>query len=119
MSEMELKEYFFVFLRRNNEYKTPSKQRDEEIYSSHFSFINQQIEAKNMLVAGPLDGAGGLYFFDSQGKTKEDIYNLVKNDEAVKSGIFIPEVHKWFVPNHTIIFTFEEYNKIKRTPTSK
>lgn len=59
---MSFNEYYFVFLRRNGDYHSKGKEEDKKIGERHFKFINKMIEERLMFAAGPLDGAGGLYF---------------------------------------------------------
>jgi len=101
---MEFDQYYFVFLRRNPEYISQGEKEDKAIGTRHFQFINEQQELGNLLLAGPLDGAGGLYFFDCTDKSKEDILRLLEQDDSIKYEVFIPEIHLWYVRKGGVVF---------------
>ena len=77
---------------------------DKAIGIRHFQFIHNQEELGNLLVAGPLDGAGGLYFFDCTDKSKDDILSILDQDDSIKYQMFIPEIHLWYVPKGRVVF---------------
>jgi hypothetical protein len=111
---MKFNEYYFVLLRRNKEYKSLGDERDNEIGTKHFAFIQQKSDSGELFAAGPLDGAGGIYFFNTEGKTKDDILSLLNEDDSIKYEMFIPEVHKWMIPEGIVIFTLENYFNLKK-----
>jgi hypothetical protein len=91
--------YFFVFLRRNSDFKTRSEEEMKKFSYGHFKFQYDQFKENNMVISGPLDGAGGLYLFKDNNQTKEDIKLLLQQDPFVEIELFIPEIHKWAVPS--------------------
>ena len=101
---MEFDQYYFVFLRRNLDYVSKGEDEDKAFGARHFQFIHDQEELGNLLVAGPLDGAGGLYFFDCTDKSKDDILSILDHDDSIKYKMFIPEIHLWYIPKGRVIF---------------
>lgn len=95
---MEFNEYYFVFLRRNTGFQFTDDQDQKELGRGHFHFQQKQKLDGTLLVAGPLDGAGGIYLFKSDDQTKDSLLELLNEDPYVRIGLFSPEVHKWYVP---------------------
>lgn len=116
---MSFNEYYFVFLRRNGDYHSKGKEEDKKIGERHFKFINKMIEERFMIAAGPLDGAGGLYFFDTEGKEKEDILKILQRDDSIKYEMFIPEIHRWHIPKNVLHFTYEDLKRIEQSKEEK
>ena len=103
---MKFNELYFVFLRRNKDFK--SEENLDEESNGHFEFQRRLILENKMIFSGPLDGAGGLYFFDSNKISKVDLEKELSNDPFVKIKMFLPEIHKFFLPK--ALFQIREKN---------
>ena len=90
------------------EYQSLGEERDNQIGQNHFKFIELKIASRELFAATPLDGAGGLYFFNAEKHTKDSVLNLLEKDESIKVKMFIPEVHKLYVPKNTMTFTYKQ-----------
>jgi uncharacterized protein YciI len=70
----------------------------KEIFAGHFANINRLADEGKLVVAGPFDKNDrtyrGLYVFNVP--TVEDAEALVLLDPAVKSGILVPELTRWY-----------------------
>ena len=99
---MEFHEFYFVFLRKINDFTFPDDSTKKESFKGHFEFQRQEMLSKRLLFSGPLDGTGGLYFFSTQNMTVNDLMSHLQKDPLVKIGLFVPEVHKSYVPSFMI-----------------
>ena len=84
-------EFFFVFLRKNNDFTFTDTSAEKSAYAGHFEFQKQQMLNKKLLFSGPLDGT-------TEETSKEDIEKLLQQDPLIKIGLFNAEVHKFFTP---------------------
>ena len=96
--KMMFNQFFFVFLRKNNDFAFTDPSIEKSAYTGHFEFQKMQMLNKKLLFSGPLDGTGGLYFFSTIETSKEDIEKLLQQDPLIKIGLFNAEVHKFFTP---------------------
>ena len=94
--EEELKEYYFVMLKKGPN-RDQSKATADSIQKGHMAHINKMAEAGNLCIAGPFGDDGewrGILIFKT--KTLQEAKNLVEQDPAVKSGRLSYEAHPWW-----------------------
>ena len=100
-------DYYFVFLRRTSEFKQSSQKDLSDKSVGHFQFQLNQFKKDKLVLAGPLDGAGGIYLFKSNNLSKDQLHLFLEDDPLIKIKMFIPEVHKLSLPS---IFRIEYSN---------
>ena len=93
-TNIEFNELLFVFLRKNANFH--SNENLERESRSHFEFQRKLILEKKIIFSGPLDGAGGLYFFDNNLLKNGEVEKLLNEDPLIRIGMFIPEIHNFF-----------------------
>lgn len=88
---MTEKKSFVVMLRPAPEYGSKGT---ENIVNDHFNYLKHLKSEGKLLMAGRLsDFLLGLVMLEVD--TKEEAISLLKNDPAVKAGIFHGELHEW------------------------
>lgn len=82
---------FVIMLRPSNEYGSP---QTEDRVSEHFEYL-QDLHKKGILImAGRFSEVLiGLVMLETS--TREEAVEIMKNDPAVKSGIFHAELYPW------------------------
>lgn len=94
--EEELKEYFFVMLKRGPNRSQPKAVADS-IQKGHLSHINKMAESGQLCIAGPFGDDGdwrGILIFKT--KSIQETRDLVEPDPAIKSGRLTYEIHPWW-----------------------
>ncbi len=89
---METQSYV-IMLRPANEYGTEGT--DEKV-SEHFRYLQSLLEEGILTMAGRFSEVLiGLVMIEA--KSKEDALKIMKNDPAVKSGVFHAELYPWSI----------------------
>ncbi len=69
-------------------------ENDKEVLSEHFEYLENALKSKKLILAGPCtDAAFGIVIFESE--TLEAADQFMKNDPAVKAGIFSGELRPY------------------------
>jgi uncharacterized protein len=92
----ELKEYFFVMLKRGPN-RGQSKAAADSIQKGHMAHINKMAERGDLCIAGPFGDDGdwrGILIFKT--KSIQETKDLVEDDPAIQSGRLTYEVHPWW-----------------------
>jgi uncharacterized protein len=92
----ELKEYFFVMLKKGPN-RNQTKSVADSIQAAHLAHINKMAESGKLNIAGPFGDKGdwrGILIFNT--KTAEEAKAMVEQDPAIKSGRLIYEIHPWW-----------------------
>lgn len=92
----ELKEYFFVMLKKGPTRNQPKAVADS-IQKAHLAHISKMGESGKLNIAGPFGDDGewrGILIFNT--KTAEEARALVEEDPAVKAGRLVYEIHPWW-----------------------
>jgi uncharacterized protein YciI len=77
------KSYVFVFLhKRTDKPELPKKQVDK-IMVGHMANIKKMAKEGNLLAAGPFEGGGGIFIFNST--SKEDVTEWMKADPGIQA----------------------------------
>jgi uncharacterized protein len=92
-----MKQYMLVILRTGPANITDSVTR-AGLFAGHFRNISKMAAEGKLAVAGPLQkndkNYRGIFILDV--KTKEEALKLLEGDDAVKAGIFEPEIFTWY-----------------------
>ena len=95
-SEAQLKEYFFVMLKRG-----PNRSKDsvtaQNLQKGHMANIQKMADDGHLAIAGPFGDDGdwrGIFIFKT--KTLEEAKKLVEQDPMIKAGWLTYEIHPWW-----------------------
>lgn len=87
----------------------------QDIFAGHFANISRLAGEGKLAVAGPFDnndkGWRGLYIFNVA--TIEEAEKLVVLDPAVRAGVFVPELVRWYGSAAMMVVT-EAHKKIQK-----
>ncbi|HYK77821.1 MAG TPA: YciI family protein [Daejeonella sp.] len=95
-AEMQLKEYFFVMLKKGPN-RDQNKETADKLQEAHMAHINQMAKEGKLAIAGPFGDDGdwrGIFIFKT--KTLEEARALVEQDPMVKAGRLAYEIHPWW-----------------------
>lgn len=101
--EMQLKEYFFVMLKKGPN-RNQNKETADKLQEAHMSHINQMAKDGKLAVAGPFGDDGewrGIFIFKT--KTLEEARALVEQDPMVKAGRLTYEIHSWWTMKGAVL----------------
>ncbi len=94
--EWEMKQYFFVMLKRG-----PNRGQDSvtamKLQEGHMANINRMAKEGKLAIAGPFGDNGdwrGIFIFDM--KNMEDVKKEVEQDPAIQAGRLAYEIHPWW-----------------------
>lgn len=95
-SDAQLKEYFFVMLKRG-----PNRSKDsvtaQNLQKGHMANIQKMADEGQLAIAGPFGDDGdwrGIFIFKT--KTLEEAKKLVEQDPMIKAGWLTYEIHPWW-----------------------
>lgn len=75
--------YTFVFLHKKADAEKIAKEEHDKLMAGHMANINRLASEKKLLAAGPFDGGGGIFIFNS---TSSDTVNRwIETDPAVRA----------------------------------
>jgi len=82
---------FVIMLRPADKYGGPET---EEIVSQHFNYLKSLLESGKLTLAGRFSEVLiGLAMI--QASTRDEAMDIMKNDPAIKAGIFHGELYPW------------------------
>lgn len=94
--EPQLKEYFFVMLKRG-----PNRSKDtvtaQNLQKGHMANIQKMAADGHLAIAGPFGDDGdwrGIFIFKT--KTLDEARKLVEQDPMIKAGWLTYEIHPWW-----------------------
>lgn len=108
--EFELKQYFFVELK-----KGPNRNQDStlalQIQEGHLKNITELSEEGKLVCAGPFgdDKGGGILILNVPNILEAEA--LVKKDPAVMSGRLTYEIRPWWTDKRTFTVELDEYDQ--------
>lgn len=86
-------ESFVIMLRPANDYGSPET---EERVGEHFAYLQKLLKDGKLLMAGRFSEVLiGLVMIEVN--SREDAMEIIKNDPAVKAGIFHAELYPWTI----------------------
>ncbi|GHM99715.1 hypothetical protein WSM22_12050 [Cytophagales bacterium WSM2-2] len=80
----------FVFLHFKSDKAELPKEQVDKIMEGHFANIKKMAAVGKLLVAGPFDGGGGIFIFNS--KSVSDVREWLKDDPGIKNNRWNVEV---------------------------
>ena len=84
---------FVIMLRPANKYGEPET---EAIVSAHFNYLKDLLSQKKLIMAGRFSEVLiGLAMI--QADSREEAMEIMKNDPAVKAGVFHGELYPWSI----------------------
>lgn len=91
-----MKTYVMAFL-KSGSVASANKAQREALQRAHLTNIRRLAETGKLVLAGPFLDSGpvrGIYLFDVA--TVEEARALTASDPAVKAGVFVMELHRWY-----------------------
>ena len=95
-SESQMKEYFFVMLKRGPN-RTNDSVTANNLQKGHMANIQKMANDGHLAIAGPFGDDGnwrGIFIFKT--KTIEETKKLVEQDPMIKAGWLTYEIHPWW-----------------------
>lgn len=92
-----MKSYIFVMLKTGSNASTNKIVRDS-CFAGHMSNINKMVDAKKLIVAGPMGKNGNNYrgIFIINVATKEEAKELLKTDPAINAKFLAADLYEWY-----------------------
>lgn len=82
-SSAQGKSYIFVFLNKNPDAEKLTKEESAKIMEGHMANINRLAKEGKLLAAGPFDGGGGIFVFNST--SSDEVRSWVSTDPGVQA----------------------------------
>jgi uncharacterized protein YciI len=82
------KSYVFVFLHKRTDKPELPKEQLDKIMQGHLANIKKMTKEGKLLAAGPFEGGGGIFIFNSS--SKEDVIEWMKADPGI-------QINRWKV----------------------
>lgn len=92
-----MKSYIFVMLKTGSNASTNKAVRDS-CFAGHMSNMNKMVEAKKLVVAGPMGKNDNNYrgIFILNVATKEEARELLKTDPAINAKYLAADIYEWY-----------------------
>lgn len=75
--------YTFVFLNKKSDADKIPKEESDKLMAGHMDNINRLAKEKKLLAAGPFDGGGGIFIFNSN--SVDTVSRWIETDPAVRA----------------------------------
>ena len=75
--------YVFVFLHKRTDLPEPPKPEVDKLMEGHMANINKMAKEGKLLVAGPFEGGGGIFIFNTT--SRADVNEWLKNDPGIQA----------------------------------
>lgn len=82
--------YVFVFLHTRADKAALPKEEVDKIMTGHMANINKMAKEGKLLAAGPFEGGGGIYIFNST--SKENVNEWIKTDPGIQANRWKVEI---------------------------
>ena len=83
-------EFTFVFLNKNPDAEKIAKEQSDKLMEGHMANINRLANEGKLLVAGPFEGGGGIFVFNSE--SREQVKEWLDSDPAVQANRWNVEI---------------------------
>ncbi|MGI9526587.1 MAG: YciI family protein [Weeksellaceae bacterium] len=100
-----IKKYFVVELTPKEAKLNPADRM--KIQQEHMKNIKNLVLENKLVMAGPFEGGGGLFFLSVA--TKEEAETIIKEDPTVKNGLNTYQIRTWYTERG--LFTLENKGK--------
>ena len=107
------KNYTIVFLNTKTDAEKISKEKQEDLMKGHMANINLLAKEGKLLAAGPFDGGGGLFVFNTI--SMEEATSWVNTDPAVKANRWRIEILPYIPRSGLICPVGEPYEMVSYT----
>lgn len=110
---------FFVFLDSNPNREELSEGNLSAIMEGHLENIDRLYEAGDLLLAGPIDGGGGVFVLKANSLSAAE--DFLATDPAIKAGRFITstyemEIEKGFICDQVKPYEMVQFKLLRYTP---
>jgi uncharacterized protein YciI len=99
------KSYVFVFLHKRTDKAELPKEQVDKIMEGHMANINKMAKENKLIAAGPFEGGGGIFIFNST--SKEDVTEWIKPDPGVQANRWKVEM-LMYTPRHGSVCAVKE-----------
>jgi uncharacterized protein YciI len=99
------KSYVFVFLHKRTDKTELPKEQVDKIMEGHMANINKMAKENRLIAAGPFEGGGGVFIFNST--SKEDVAEWMKPDPGIQANRWSVEM-LFYTPRFGSICTVKE-----------
>lgn len=114
-----MKSYVLVILKTGPaDAEIKDKKKREKLFAGHFANMGKLAKEEKLALAGPfVEGKPfrGLFIFNV--RTLEEAVGLVQTDPAVKAGIFVYEMKKWY-GSAALMKVGEIHDTLKKPPAT-
>ena len=75
--------YVFIFLNKRTDQKELPKEQVDKLMEGHMANLNKMAKEGHLLAAGPFEGGGGIFIFNTT--SKEEVSEWIKGDPAIQA----------------------------------
>ena len=104
------KSYTFVFLNKKPDAEKLTKEQSEKIMEGHMANINRLAKEGKLLAAGPFDGGGGIFIFNTS--SIEETKSWLDTDPGVQARRWNVEVHPYTPRTGSVCPVSEPYEMV-------
>lgn len=102
--------HIFVFLNKRLDKAELSKEESDKIMDGHMTNIKRLASEGKLLAAGPFDGGGGIFIFNS--KSTSEVEGWLQTDPGVKAQRWRVEVLPFYIREGKIGLVSEPYQMV-------
>lgn len=103
--------FTFVFLNNKEDKATLPKEEVDKIMEGHMANINTMAKEGKLIVAGPFEGGGGIFIFNST--SVEEVKNWISEDAGIKAKRWNIEVLPFTIRAGSACAVGEQYEMTK------
>lgn len=102
--------YTFIFLNKNQEAPTITKEESQKIMEGHMANINKLAQEGKLLAAGPFEGGGGIFVFRKA--SQEELTEWLSADPGIQAKRWNIEQHLYTPRHNGICVVGEPYQMV-------
>lgn len=102
--------FIFVFLNKKPDGEKLTKAQEDKLMEGHMANINKMAQENKLLAAGPFDGGGGIFIFNSH--SAEEVRGWIADDPAVQAKRWNIEVLPFRVRSGSVCKAPEPYEMV-------
>ncbi len=102
--------HIFVFLNKRLDKAELSKEESDKIMDGHMANIKRLVSEGKLLAAGPFDGGGGIFIFNS--KSTSEVEGWLQTDPGIKAQRWRVEVLPFYIRAGKIGLVSEPYQMV-------
>jgi uncharacterized protein YciI len=104
------KSYVFVFLHKRNDKAELPKEQVDKIMEGHMANINKMAKEGHLLAAGPFEGGGGIFVFNST--SVNDVTEWMKGDPGIQANRWKVEMLLYLPRTGSVCVAKEPYEMV-------